>query len=477
MHLATIRWTIALAVALSIAPAAAPAETEADAPAFVRPKYSPVQRQNEDWSALGDHDPATTGAFFDPIKHVKLADDGSIWASFGGHARLRFEVWDNFGFGRDNDDNFALFRATLHSDIHFGPNLRLFAEGITAGSTERDLPGDRRTLDADSLDLLQLFVDVKIPLGDDSSLTLRPGRQSLLFGNQRLVSPLPWANTIRAWDGVSAIWNCGHWTTTAFWTRFVPVQKYEFNDSVDDQFFGLYVTGPNPLLSDTKVDLYWLGRDRDGAAFNGTAGEEQRHTLGGRLYGPIGETAFDFEIEGAYQLGEVGAGDVDAFFVAAVLGYQFGEAPLAPRVWAGFDYASGDDATGGDVQTFNQLFPLGHAYFGYIDAIGRQNIIDLSGGVSVKPIERITLGLAGHLFWLADNDDALYNAGGSPIRPGGASDDHFVGAEIDLTAKWSVDRHTAVLIGYSQVFTGHVLSDCASHADTDFLYFQVQYTF
>ena len=46
---------------------------------------------------------------------------------------------------------------------------------------------------------------------------------------------------------------------------------------------------------------------------------------------------------------------------------------------------SGDDEPGGDVETFNQLFPLGHAYFGYIDLIGRQNALDLHFDLKVAP--------------------------------------------------------------------------------------------
>ena len=56
------------------------------------------------------------------------------------------------------------------------------------------------------------------------------------------------------------------------------------------------------------------------------------------------------------------------------------------------DIASGDDdPTDGDLETFNQLFPLGHAYFGYIDVIGRQNIIDVSPTVSTKVAGGATL--------------------------------------------------------------------------------------
>lgn len=91
---------------------------------------------------------------------------------------------------------------------------------------------------------------------------------------------------------------------------------------------------------------------------------------------------------------------------------QFGaQAPVSlplRRLFVGFDRASGDHVPGGDVETFNQLFPLGHAYLGFIDPVGRQNVTAVSFGVDTKPFRGITVAVAEHNFWLADTDDALW---------------------------------------------------------------------
>ena len=43
----------------------------------------------------------------------------------------------------------------------------------------------------------------------------------------------------------------------------------------------------------------------------------------------------------------------------------------------GFDYASGDENPGdGDGETFDQLFPTGHTYFGFIEQSGPDEHID-----------------------------------------------------------------------------------------------------
>jgi hypothetical protein len=367
---------------------------------FRRPKkFNWSLRQNEDWSDLAGRDATQTGDFFDPIKYIPLSEDGEVWLSVGGSARQRLEVWSNFGFGEPNDDEFLLTRVRVHADLHVGPNLRFFVEGKGAFSTDRDLPGGKRGLDVDEAALQQVFVDVAIPLDDSAKLTIRPGRQMLLFGKQRLVSPLPWANTLRAWDGVSVILTAPNLKITGFWTQFVPVQKYDFNDSdAQTEFFGAYATIKVPDAK-AAIDLYFLGLDReDMQTFNGTMGDEERYTLGGRVSGKIGDTSLDYDVEGAYQFGDLGTADIDAYMFASQLGLKLAELPAAPRVFIGLDYASGDDQAGGDVETFNHLFPLGHAYHGFIDAIGRQNIVDLSPGIALSPVKKLTVLLQGH--WL-----------------------------------------------------------------------------
>jgi len=277
---------------------------------------------------------------------------------------------------------------------------------------------------------------------------------------------------------VSGILEWGQWDLTGFWAQFVPVKKYEFNESDSDvQLFGIYATGP---LAETGIgmDLYFLGYDNDNVVtINSTAGTQERYTVGGRLFGKIADTALDYDFEGAYQFGEVGSGDVDAFMIGSQLGYRAADLWSAPRFFLGFDYGSGDSSAGGDVETFNQLFPLGHAYLGYIDAIGRQNIIDFNLGLACSPFPKATLGITGHFFWRADTDDAVYNAGGTAVRAGGLGSSSEVGQEIDLTLKYKFDRHLVGLLGYSHFFAGDFIEESGSSDDIDFLYVQLEYTF
>lgn len=475
---------VSVVVVLCALPNGGYSQEEPTAPKY--PAYS-VVRYKEDWSGLANVDRSATGDIFDPIKYVPVTEDGSVYFSIGGQIRSRVEDFRNFGFAEVNDDTYWLNRFRLHADLHATDYFRAFVEGKSAFSTERVLPGGKRTLDVDELALQNAFADFMLPDPETGKaiVTIRPGRQELVFGKQRLVSPLDWSNTRRTWDGISGALNIAEWNISPFWTQFAPVQKYDFNSSKQSiQFFGIYATGKIPWTT-FLGDLYWLGLGRDNAAFNGTAGREDRQTLGGRISGKVGETGLDAEVEGAYQFGEVGSGDVDAFMVASQLGYTL---PVKkdlvgkPRLFVGFDYASGDDSAGGDVNTFNQLFPLGHAYLGYIDVIGRQNVIDASAGISLKPLamikeDKLAMSLHFHYFWRATDKDALYNAGGGVVRPGGAGSSLDLGTEIDLVLKYPVSRHMAVMGGYSHFFAGDFIDQSGPDEDIDFVYLQAALTF
>ena len=151
---------------------------------------------------------------------------------------------------------------------------------------------------------------------------------------------------------------------------------------------------------------------------------------------------------------------------------------MAPWGTVGFDYASGDDdPADSDIGTFDQLFPLGHAFNGYIDIIGRQNIIDLHGTIGFWPIvKKVSVKGDYHLFRLAEDTDALYNAGGGVVRSGGVNEDD-VGSEFDLTVTYTFDRHTTFWLGYSHFFAGDFIEVTGSSSDIDFVYLQAKYTF
>jgi Alginate export len=447
-----------------------------------RPAYQigSAGRFNEDWSVLRGVDLDRTDDFWDRLKFIPLTPEQNVWLTLGGQVRERGEYFRQFLFGNSEpkqSDGYLLSRYRLLADLHVTRYFRMFAEGRSAFALDRDLVGGRTNAFVDELDLMNGFADVMIPIGQEASVTLRGGRQELIFGSQRLVGPGDFTQVPRSFDGGAAIGQVAGWTITPFWTQSVVVDQYHFNKSTSDlKFYGVFATGPLHVLP-MSLDLYWLDANNKNATFNGTPGREHRHTLGGRLWGPIGATGFDLEIEGATQFGTVGRGDIGAFMTTGVVGYTLPVARLSPRVYVEFDYASGDDRRGGDVGTFNQLYPNAHSYLGYIDYIGRQNIVSASAGGSLSPIQGLTISLQQYFFWRASDRDALYNKSGGVLRPGTTTTARYVGAETDLLATYNITRHIQVYGGYSHFFTGEFISKTGKDRDSDFCYLAGQYTF
>jgi hypothetical protein len=396
---------------------------------------------------------------------------------FEAQFRTRSEHWTDFGFGSgpERDDTFVLGRIMLGADLRVGPHLRSYIQVRSSFLTDRDLPGGKRAIDADHLDFQNAFVDVIIPIEKSSRVTIRAGRQELLFGRQRLVSPLDWANTRRTFDGGRAIVEADDWKIHAFFVRPVLVEKSELNSSDDDtDFFGVHANHP-VAAKELEYDLYWLALDRETVSFNETAGHERRHTFGFRLNGKVPDTGWDYDGEVAYQIGDVSDADISAFMIGAVLGHTFSGTPTAPRLHFGFDSGSGDDEPGGDVGTFNQLFPLGHAYLGWIDLIGRQNVLAINSGVRLKPVQRLTIMLRGHRFWRASDEDALYNAGGGVVRQSQPDGSKAVGSELDFLARYTFHPTLTGLLGYSRFFAGEFIEETGDDEDPQFFYLSLEW--
>src|SRR3989449_4716322 len=447
-----------------------------------RPAYQigSAGRFNEDWSVLRGVDLDKTDDFWDRLKFIPLSSDGNVWLTIGGQARASGEYFRQYLFGNSEhkqSDGYLLSRYRLSADLHVTRYFRMFAEGRSAFALDRDLAGGRTTSYVDEFDLMNGFADVMIPVGQQASVTLRGGRQELIFGSQRLVGPGDFTQVPRSFEGGSAIGQIASWTITPFWTQSVVIDKYRFNKSTSDlEFFGVFGTGPLHILPVT-LDLYWLDANNKTTTFNGTPGREHRHTLGGRVWGKIGATGLDFEVEGAAQFGTVGRGDIAASMFTTVLGYTLPVASLSPRVYVEFDYASGDDRPGGNVGTFNPLYPNNHSYLGYIDYIGRQNIVVPNAGVSISPIQGLTLSLQQYFFWRASDRDAIYNKSGAVLRPGTGTTARYVGAETDLLATYNFTRHLLGYAGYSHFFTGEFIDKTGKNKDSDFYYVAIQYTF
>jgi hypothetical protein len=390
---------------------------------------------------------------FDPLKRIRIGDHWQF--TTGGDVRSRYQTEYNSRL-TERQNEYHLSRLRVYGDLWYEDIFRLYVEGIGAWSAGENLPP--LAIDENYADFQNLFVDAKLFTLGDAPVYARVGRQELLFGSQRLVSPLDWGNTRRTFQGARVFRTTEKFDFDMFWAQPV-VPNRDRLDSVDNNqnFAGAWATYRPTKTS--SVDAYYLMLDNTNRTTQQgvVRAPFTRHTIGGRATGQ--KDAFLYDFEGAMQLGTQAGKDVVAGMATAGVGYTLKDAPWTPTAWLYYDYASG--GTGGNtVHTFNQLFPFGHYYMGWIDQVGRQNIHDINVHLFMYPRKWLTVWLQGHTFYLADKRDALYNAAGNAIRrdaTGRAGSE--VGQEVDAVLNFHLGKHTDVLVGYSHLWGGDFLQN------------------
>lgn len=392
----------------------------------------------------------------------------------GGQARLRYHHEEGMGRSTatappnqgflDTKNTFLLSRLRLYGDYKASELFRVYVEGIVADETGNSVYNPR-PIDVNYGDLLNAFVDVKMT--DD--FTLRVGRQELLYGAQRTVSPLDWANTRRTFEGVRGLYKAGDWTLDGFYTNFVPVDPDDFDEADYDQsFYGLYSTYNG--FENAAFDFYYLGYD-DERNLAPVTSDFSLHTFGSRVSGTACEKWL-YEVEAAYQGGRQSGlqQDHDAGFVTAGVGRKLSNMDWNPTLWFYCDYASGNHA-GGDFNRFNQLFPLAHKYLGFIDAVARSNVVSPNVLLTMSPQEKWNL-LFWYYYFQADSANDIIPGVAVPSAQV-AGEDSF-GNELDFIAKYQISPRSNILFGWSHLWRG---AKIIGTEDANFFYTQWELNF
>ena len=396
----------------------------------------------------------------------------------GGELRVRYHSEENHrGLGlTGRDDNFWLTRYRMYANYRVNDTFRLYGEYLYADSGGETF--NNRPIEENRGEMQNLFVDTNLTDG----LSLRLGRQELLFGAQRQISPLDWANTRRTFDGGRFTYEGDVWTLDGFFTH--PVNRIAANESkIDDtnenvDFFGLYAGRDD--LNIGNVEAYYIGLDNSVSDFS-------YHTLGTRINGKS-DGGLLYEIEGGVQFGDnsPGFGSHGAGFFTGGLGRQLSICTRCgewkPTLWFWYDWASGGDdvpAARGD-DSYDHNFPLAHKYNGFMDLFGRRNLNDVNAQF-ITPLmgSKVSLLLWYHYFFL-DQATTPYNVNMTPFNAANAAGDKELGHEIDVAFNVALNPRNSALIGYSYFNAGDYYDTTAgvpTNQDAQFFYMQYQSRF
>ena len=189
--------------------------------ATARPKPAPKPWKglyfDNDFSFIDD--PDHTPVFGESFKELRCGCSPCEW-SFGGELRHRYmDERNQFRPEYPSHNTHELWRWRQYADFKYDDSFRAYFEGIDASSVHDDLRP--LLIDVDRWDILNAFVDIKVAELDGKPMYFRAGRQELLYGVERLISPLDWANTRRTFEGYKLFWHGDDWNVDAFATRLV----------------------------------------------------------------------------------------------------------------------------------------------------------------------------------------------------------------------------------------------------------------
>ncbi len=423
-------------------------------------------------------DPKYNGPYFlgDGLKGMAVGQ-----LDVGGEYRSRYHHENNMrGFGlTGRDDDFWLSRLRLFSSYRITEDIRFYGEYLYADSGGENFAP--RVIEENRGEAQNLFFDAKLYDSGAGTVSARLGRQELLFGAQRLVSPLDWANTRRTFDGYRLTYASKELDGDLFYTN--PVNRVaatggtnEWDSSNNNRsFYGAYLSRKD--LDVGIVDAYYLGYDDQDANFS-------YHTLGSRVAGS--GDFFLYELEGGVQFGDNSNGSThNASFITGGLGRKLdlcvGNATWQPTIWGWYDYASGGNSAlvnRGD-NGFDHLYPLAHKYNGFMDLFGRRNLHDVNMQF-ITPVGNKTTVLLWYHYFFLDQATTPYSVTMNPFNPGNKAGSRDLGNELDVLATINLDARNSLLFGYSFFLAGKYYDSTPgvpTNANADFFYTQYQTQF
>jgi hypothetical protein len=396
-----------------------------------------------------------------------VASSAPVWASgdteldIGGQIRFRPEMKNNFNFNNDSDN-----------DARFtGQRIRLNVKGSNEAVTSFIQLQDTRVWGSESnvgtaketeaVDLYQVWFQINDLAG--APVDLKMGRQTLVYGSQRLLGHLGWKDEARTFDGIKASVKAGpgkidllvmklneedYWkddspsSNDATYFADPAVDLVETEDQNLNGAYGMF------NVAGQKLDVYYL--------LWTTGAKRAVTTMGGRIAGKA--AAIDYTAEYVIQGGDWADGVTqEASALAIEAGYNMGPTRI------GFLYAMGSGDDEADATTHkNFVFPFhtNHGHYGYMDFFSWGNMNDIALRAKTK-VGKNVVKLDYHMLSLADAKGDWLNVVGVANIYDGASTytETAAGSELDITFVHPYSANMKIVAGYSMFTPGAAVEE------------------
>ncbi|WP_409977416.1 alginate export family protein [Sphingomonas sp. Y38-1Y] len=428
-----------------------------------------LSRWAEDWRVM--RDPTKRDDPLDRLKFLPLDDDGDVYLTLSGEARLRVNMTSNPNLRETSHQRQDIRRLFLGADLHVGPHLRFFGEVAHGGISGRNLGVPAATLDNEFV-FQQYFAEAKAEVGG-VDVGARYGRQEFTDGPNLLVSQRD-NNTIRYTLNGLRLWARGSKVRVDLFD-LKPTQYGDLgpeDDIVDParRFSGVTAGFVLPKNWFGKSSLYfdpfvWRRRN-DVGAWGGRIGPAERFYAGARLWGDVGRVNVDWSVN--HQWGTYIDQDIDAWHAFFAQTYRLGDKATAPRIGFHADYASGGGGYG-EGKLRNAYAPFGNnIYYSYQLYLTPSNLITVAPNFTFSPARKLRVTAEYQLAWRDDVRDAVYRANGQPFAGTQNVADAKIADVARLQAVWSIAPRLSLTARYEHLAAGPSLTK-AGYSSSDFL--------
>ncbi len=365
-------------------------------------------------------------------------------------------------------------------------------------------------------------------------LSVKAGRQYIVFGNHSLFGHFDWANTGFSHDGIMLNYSTKSFDTYLGWFRTAESDMTQgaATGSVQNN-----AVGTNTGMGNNDADMfifynqiksvpgfliepyYILYSNRMSTGLNNAGGigtakhsNQIRHTIGNRIEMRKGN--FDATNELVYQFGQMGDslnaaggglnnggldGDkrnlhINAWATRNWIGYTHYQSAWKPRLAVNFDYASGDgraqcntSAAGNanvgnctSANTFENLFPTNHIHMGYMDVQAWKNMMSPSVNFQARPTKDDHIEIWATSLNLANKEDNWYRGSqGAYVYSKVGNTKTHIGDELDIAyTHMFMDGKLAFQAAYGHLFAGgYIQENLGTSRDQDWAYAQLWVNF
>jgi alginate export protein len=358
-------------------------------------------------------------------------------------------------------------------------------------------------------------------------LSVKAGRQYVIFGNHSLFGHFDWANTGYSHDGIMLQYSTKAWDTYVGWFRNSESDIGQAAPVGSGQNNLVTASGVNGGTANKDADMYIfynqiksvpgfliepyyiLYSNRYDSADNrgqglGTAkhSNQTRHMVGNRIemrkgnFDAINETVYQFgQMGDTGQPGGAALGNqknlhINAWATRNWIGYTHYQSSWKPRIAINFDYASGDGRANCSIvaalgscksaNTFENMFPTNHIHMGYMDVQAWKNMMSPSANFQARPTKDDHIEIWYTNLNLANAQDNWYRgAQGVYVYSKIGNTKRHIGDEIDFT--WThmfMDGKVAFQATYGHLFAGgYIQENLGTSVDQEWAYVQLWMNF